>query len=79
MIMAFLATPIAATTVSLAGLPLSGISAAAAVGSIIKGVSPSSRLHKWSHRVAEISAKVAENHQYIPALAVRDFLNLIDK
>lgn len=77
--MASLATPIAATSVSLAGLPLAGISAAVAVGSVLKGVSPSSRLHKWSHRVSEISAKVAENHQYIPAMAVRRFLILIDK
>lgn len=66
-------------TATAIGLPLGLVQSGAALGSVIKGVSPNTRLQKWSHRVAEISATVNENHQHIPTRALEDFLVLINR
>jgi len=59
-----MAFPVAATAIS---LPFGFVQSSVALGSVIKAVSPNTRLQKWSHRVAEISLTVAENRQHIPA------------
>jgi len=74
-----MALPIVASAVSLAGLPLAAIQATLALKSAIKVVSPNARLQKWSYRLAEVSAMVDKNTLYIPADAMADFLNLMDR
>jgi len=71
-----MAFPVAATAI---GLPFGFVQSSVALGSVIKGVSPNTRLQKWSHRVQEINQTVADNHQYIPAKALNDFLPLITR
>jgi len=77
--MAFLATPTAATAVSLAGLPLGGIQTAIAIGSVIGMVNPKHRFEKWSYRVAKINKMVTENLNHIPVQVLVNFLHLMDR
>jgi hypothetical protein len=74
-----MAFPIAATAVSLVGLPIAAAQTAVVLKDAMKASSPNSRLQKWSYRVAEVSAMVDTNAPFIPAEAMIKFLNLITR
>ena len=67
------------TAATAIGLPLSFAQMSVALGSAIKSLSPDSRLQKWSQRMADISTRVADNHDYIPVQALVRFLDLTEE